>query len=178
MWELYTLWAFVPFLIAFNALHRPSANQSVPLWSFLVIAAGGFGCAVGGLLSRRLGSARVAFAQLLLSGLCCITLPFVIQSPSAVFLSFLVFWGIVVVGDSPQYSALAAKNAPRELVGSALTIMNCIGFALTIVSIETTNGLLHTQRAVPSLVFASLAVGPMLGLISLWPLVKLKHLPS
>ncbi len=175
MWELYTVWAFVPFIIAFNALHRAASVLSVSLWSFAVIAAGGFGCAIGGLISRRFGSARVAFIQLLLSGSCCLTLPFVIQSSAPIFLSFLVFWGIVVVGDSPQYSALAAQHAPRELVGSALTIMNCIGFALTIVSIQMTNSLLHRQEVVPGLVFASLAVGPMLGLISLWPLVKLEQ---
>jgi hypothetical protein len=125
-----------------------------------------------------MGSARVAFVQLLLSGLCCITLPFVMKSSSVVFLSFLIFWGIVVVGDSPQYSALAAKNAPRELVGSALTIMNCVGFSLTIASIQTTSGLLHVQSVIPSLVFPSLAIGPMFGLVSLWPLIKVEQSSS
>ena len=38
--------------------------------------------------------------------------------------------------DSPQFSTLNARFAPREFVGSALTIVTCIGFSLTIASIE------------------------------------------
>lgn len=45
-------------------------------------------------------------------------------------------WGFAVVADSAQFSALVSDHAPREHVGTALTIQTCLGFLLTIVTIE------------------------------------------
>jgi len=143
---------------------------NVSIWTFAVIAAGGLGCAGGGLISLRAGSAPVAFAQLAASGLCCALSPLFFHAPTPVFLAFLVFWGIVVVGDSPQFSALNARNAPRERVGSALTIANCIGFAITIASIQLLNYCAGFLDAAYLLVL--LTPGPILGLIALRPLLR------
>ena len=165
MWELYAFWAFVPL-----ALAARGDGANVPLWSFAIIAAGFLGCAGGGLLSLRIGSARVAFAQLGASGACCLVSPLVFAAPAPLFLAFLVFWGVVVVGDSPQFSALNAANAPRELVGSALTIGNCIGFAITIVSIQLLSS--AAGRLPIEYLFVLLAPGPVLGLLALRPLLR------
>jgi len=168
MWELYAFWAFVPVAIAACA-----PGHSVPLWSFAVIAAGALGCAGGGLVSLRAGSARVACAQLGASGLCCLLSPLLLIAPPAGVLAFLVFWGVVVVGDSPQFSALNAANAPRESVGSALTIGNCIGFAITIGSIQLLSAL---SGALPvQVLFLLLAPGPALGLLAMRPLLRAGH---
>ena len=169
MWELYAFWAFVPLVLAAHA-GQAAAPLNVPLWAFAVIAAGFLGCAGGGLVSLRAGSAPVAFAQLAASGACCALSPFVFHAPAPVFLAFLLFWGIVVVGDSPQFSALNAKYAPRELVGSALTIANCIGFAITIASIQLLN--VAAGLLAPQWLFLLLLPGPLLGLRSLMPLLR------
>jgi MFS family permease len=122
------------------------------------------------LLSTRLGSARVAFAQLSASGACCLLSPLAFLLPLPAFLAFMVFWGVVVAGDSPQFSALNAANAPREFVGSALTIVNCIGFAITVVSVQVTT---LVARALPfEAWFVPVAVGPVLGLFALRRLVR------
>jgi MFS family permease len=172
MWELYAFWAFVPFVLSTYAVAREpqAAGLNVSLWSSAVIAAGALGCVAGGLISLRRGSAPVAFVQLLSSGACCALSPLLFHAPAPLFLAFLLFWGMVVVGDSPQFSALNAANAPRELVGSALTIANCIGFSITIVSIQL------LDWAAPFLgapwLFVLLVPGPILGLASLMPLLR------
>ncbi len=170
MWELYAFWAFVPVVLAAHAAQRPDANLNLSLASFFVIAAGSIGCAVGGLISLRAGSAPVAFAQLSASGVCCMISPLLFFAPTPIFLGFLVFWGVVVVGDSPQFSALNARNAPKQRVGSALTIANCVGFAITIVSIQLLNH--ATAFFSAAWLFVPLAVGPALGLATMWPLLR------
>ncbi len=170
MWELYALWAFAPMcLITFTRYH-PEVNLNISMWAFVVIAAGSIGCIGGGLLARKFGSAKIAFVQLGLSGICCLLSVMIFQAPTALFLAYLIIWGIVVVGDSPQFSTLVAHTAPKELVGSALTIVNCIGFFITIISIQLMTSLLALIPA--NYLFLFLAVGPLLGLGSLRPLVR------
>ncbi|EJF10659.1 nitrate/nitrite transporter [Pontibacter sp. BAB1700] len=168
MWELYTLWAFTPLILAL-AIPQLSPGE-VSAYSFAVIAAGAVGCIGGGYLSQVWGSARVAFVQLLLSGLCCLLSLAVLQLDTPqLLIPFLLFWGIVVAGDSPQFSALTAQTAPPQLVGTALTIVVAIGFAITVISIQLT-GFLFTQLQLHH-TLALLAVGPALGLLALRRLV-------
>ncbi len=170
MWELYALWAFVPVALAAYVASKPAVTFDISFWAFCVIGIGSVGCAGGGLYSLKHGSARVAFVQLVASGLCCLLSPLLFYAPAPVYLAFLLFWGIVVVGDSPQFSTLNAENAPAHLVGSALTIANCIGFAITIFSIQLLNYLITFID--PSYLFLVLALGPLYGLISMMPLMR------
>jgi MFS family permease len=87
------------------------------------------------------------------------------HSSPFVFLSFLIFWGIVVSGDSPQFSTIIALSAPKDLVGSGLTLVNSIGFAITILSIWFVYQFFGVIDK--SYVFMILAAGPILGLISM-----------
>jgi predicted MFS family arabinose efflux permease len=169
MWELYAFWAFVPVYLSAQA-GPDTAASGASLWSFVIIGAGAVGCVLGGLLSRRYGSARIAFIQLAASGLCCLVSPLAFWLPQPAVMVVLVFWGIVVVGDSPQFSALNARYAPPHLVGSALTIVNCIGFAITILSIQLLNGALPVVGA--QYLFLFLIPGPLLGLLALLRLVS------
>ncbi len=164
MWELYAFWVLVPFVLA-TRLH---ASQ-VAAAAFVVIGAGAIGCAAGGLLVRRFGSARVAGAQLAASGACCVLAPLMLDAPLALFHAWLFVWGVTVVGDSPQFSTLTALNAPRDAVGSVLTFVNSIGFAITIPSIQLFAWL--AQRLPLDLVLPWLALGPAFGLLALRPLL-------
>lgn len=162
MWELYAFWAFVPVMLVRYSEAHPSVMLNIPFLSFLVIAGGGPGCVAGGYLSLRYGPKRVAATALALSGLCCLLSPVLLSSSSPTLLvAFLIFWGLVVVADSPLFSTLVAQNAPATGRGTALTLVNSIGFAITIVSIQLLNGL--ASAVLWPYLYIILAVGPAIG---------------
>lgn len=166
MWEVYAFWAFVPVMLINFGIQYTDIALNVPLWSFIVIASGGLGCVIGGILSQRVGPKRIATLALFLSGLCCLTSPVFLSSSSTVaLLIFLCFWGLVVAADSPLFSTLVALNAADESRGSALTIMNCIGFTVTIIAIQVTSML--AQYIPVHLVFVVLAAGPVFGVAAM-----------
>ncbi len=165
MWELYTVWVLVPAILAMRV---SGALQSYA--AFAVLGAGAIGCVGGGLLARRFGSARVAQVQLVASGLCCGLAPWLIAAPVPLFGLWLFVWGVTVAGDSPQLSALTAANAPRSAVGSVLTLVNSLGFAISIVSIQCFVTLAEHRPL--SALLPWLGLGPLLGLLALRPLLR------
>jgi predicted MFS family arabinose efflux permease len=164
MWELYTYYALIPIILIYYLKLNPD-ELNISFWSFIIIASGSIGCIVGGFISKRTGSAKVAFTQLALSCICCLISPIMFNTSVPIFLGFLIFWGIVIVGDSPQYSAIIALTAPKELVGSGLTLVNSIGFAITIVSLWVVYQFLDIIDISYALMI--LALGPILGLTSM-----------
>jgi MFS family permease len=163
MWELYAFWAFVPvMLLAYQNMHA-AEKLNIPALSFLIIGSGGLACIISGYLAQSFGTRRTAFTALLLSGLCCIASPFAFDLPPGAFIVFLVFWGVVVIADSPLFSTMVAQNAVAEIKGTAITLITCIGFFITIISIELLNYLIKLYD--PQYIFMILAVGPLMGLL-------------
>ncbi|MGH1337925.1 MAG: MFS transporter [Aureispira sp.] len=166
MWELYAFWAFVPVLLTTYTQLHPSIVFNIPLLTFFIIGVGGLACIGSGYLAQVRGTKWTACLMLLLSCGCCLLSPLVFALESAsLFLGFLLFWGMVVVADSPLFSTLVAQNAPLELKGTALTIVNCIGFSVTIISIQLIN-IIRTLTDSNS-IYMILALGPVLGLMAL-----------
>ncbi|MFO1328484.1 MAG: MFS transporter [Rubrivivax sp.] len=165
MWELYSMMVLVPLILAARL-----QGAALSWGAFAVIAVGAIGCAGGGALVRRFGGAWVAGVQLACSGLCALAAPWMLAAPDALFAAWLLLWGVTVAGDSPQFSALTAANAPRSAVGSVLTLTNCIGFSISIVSIQLFSA--WAQAAPLAQVLPWLAVGPALGLLMLSPLLR------
>lgn len=172
MWELYAFWAFVPVILKTYNLAHAEAAFNIPLWSFLIIGIGGLACVLSGYLSQTAGAKPVAYTALLLSCVCCLVSPIMFATTSeSLFIGFLLFWGMFVIADSPLFSTLVAQNASAEIKGTALTIVNSIGFAITIISIQLLNVLQDSMN--PNYIYTLLALGPILGLIALYERKKI-----
>jgi len=170
MWELYAFWAFVPviFQIYSTASENPTNNL---IWTFVIIGIGGLSCIAGGYLSMKIGSAKVAFYALLISGICCLLSFLAFDFAKPFFLLYILVWGIAVTADSPQFSSLVAQKAVQENRGTAMTFVISIGFAITIGSIYVLNYFLKNSSN-PKYIFTILAIGPILGLVSMLRLLK------
>jgi MFS family permease len=165
MWELYAFWAFVPVMIAWYLTSHQTGELDVSLLSFYIIGSGGLACVVSGLLSRRYGAKKIATVALICSGICCLISPLSFYFSLEGYVAYLLFWGLVVIADSPMFSTLVALSAPQASKGTALTIVNCIGFSITIVSIILL-GFLADQIS-PQFIFLALSPGPILGLLAM-----------
>lgn len=165
MWELYAFWTFVPVIIA-RAFNIQNLNSyDISLLTFIVIGAGSVSCILGGYIAQKIGSYNVAFMALALSGVCCLISPLMFTTIPSMIYIFLLFWGMVVIMDSPQFSTLIAQTAISESKASSLTIVNCIGFSITIFSIQLLNilsGYISYQW-----LFIFLMPGPVFGLMAL-----------
>lgn len=159
MWELYAFWTWCPVVWEAYIKSQSTISWHASAITFSVLAIGGLGCVLGGLISVTYGSAVVAFASLSISGTLCLLSPALYHGPPPLMLVAYLIWGLAVVADSPQFSSLVATTAPVTNKGTALTIVNCIGFSITIGSIQ----LLDVPIAEEYL-FLLLAPGPLVGL--------------
>jgi MFS family permease len=143
----------------------PPGSREGSAIAFLTIASGAVGSAAAGLLADRVGKARIASAAMIASGTCAALAGFAFLAPPGAVILLAVVWGVAVVADSAQLSALVAEHSPRDHVGTALTIQTCSGFLLTMVSIRMVP---LVARAIGwQWVFLCLVPGPFLGAMAL-----------
>ena len=136
MWELYAMWAWL--LVYVNEALRTQHVWSVGRASFLTFVAigtGSFGCLLGGILSDRIGRTATTAGMMITSGACAVAMGFAFDGPSWLFITILVIWGVSVIGDSAQFSAMITELADQRFVGTALSVQLGLGFALTVVAI-------------------------------------------
>ena len=165
MWELYAFWTLVPWLV--NAAMPDASVTAISAWSFLVIGIGLLGAIWGGLISQRWGSARVAFVSLMISGSLCVLYPWISVVPAFAIITLMI-WGFFVIADSAQFSAISSKACDPEMVASALSIQNSLGFLISIGSIVLlTQWIDHLSVSVVWL----LVPGPLFGLIAMRSLI-------
>ena len=173
MWELYAVWTWMAAFASASLGFGGGATPSSPAGSavaFATIGSGAIGSAAAGLFADRLGKARVASWAMIVSGVCCAAAGFMFHAPAPVLYVFAMIWGVAVVADSAQLSALVAQYSPRDHVGTALTVQTCAGFLLTMVSIRLLP--IAAQAVGWQWVFICLVPGPVFGVLALRGLAR------
>ena len=170
MWELYAMWTWIALFLAAGV---GMSQRGADVHGFAAIAVGGIGCVVGGKLADRVGRERLTIWSMAVSGACAGLIGLAAPTPRLAVVVAMV-WGFAVVADSAQFSALVTELAPPHAVGTALTLQTCLGFLLTMASIQLVPwlaGAVGWRWA-----FVVLAGGPALGIPAMGRLRRLRNL--
>ncbi len=163
MWELYAFWSMIIFYLGARFQGDDlSTGTGLSVLAFLIIGTGALGCILGGWISRRIGEKKLAKFSLMVSCILCFSSGVVYELNSGLLVALLLIWGFFVVSDSPQFSALAVRYCPSQYTGTALTVQNGLGFAITVISIQLTPWMAEILGWRWALTF--LGLGPLIGL--------------
>ena len=171
MWELFAFWAWVGTAASISYAHsvgNASAESLGKLTAFLAIALGAPICLIAGRYADRIGKAEVTIIAMGLSGAAALLTAATFGGPVWITFVLMVVWGIAVIPDSAQFSALVADFSPPSLAGSLLTLQTALGFSLTIFTVQAVP-LIANATSWP-IVLATLAIGPVVGIVAMRPL--------
>lgn len=180
MWELYGMTGWLsPFLV--DCFMAEGYRRSIALsWggvlAAVIVGLGGVGTWAGGEVSDRLGRYITIGSIFTISLLCSLVFGWLLGAPLWLVGLIGMAYGIFVVADSPVFTTSLTEVVPSESLGGALGLQSLIGFGVTVVS-QATFGLIldATNAPAPALgytprwgwAFASLSLGPLVGLIAI-----------
>src|SRR6266513_543237 len=176
MWELYAMWTWIAAFVAASEQARTGAAPpagSTALVTFAVVGSGAAGCWLGGKYADRWGRTLVTSVAMALSGACALAVGTAFGHTLALLLPVLLVWGVSVVADSAQFSASVSELAPRDLVGTALTLQTSLGFLLTCLTIYLLPWVAARMGWRWSM--SLLALGPACGV---WAMLMLRRRPE
>jgi MFS family permease len=179
MWEVYTMWGWIgAILLEARFPHGWVGSKltffewarNANLWAFVAVGIGAFGCVVAGRFSDRKAAsqlrqrANVTIIAMAVSGFCCLAAALAFGH-FELFVAISIVWGISVVADSAQFSAVVTEVSDQRYVGTALTTQLALGFILTAVSLQFFGWMIARGHMRPAI--ALLAIGPAVGILAM-----------
>lgn len=171
MWELYAMWGWLLAYVRAASPHMGVTGvKTASLITFGVIASGSVGAVLGGVLADRTSRMFAAGLMMTLSGVCAMSIGIFFEGPLWLFVVVACVWGVTVIGDSAQFSAMATELSDPSYVGTALALQLGLGFALTLISIRVTGVL--AEHIGWRWSFLPLAIGPFVGVLAMTALSR------
>jgi len=174
MWELYAMWAWVGVAAAASyrmTLDAGTAQTWATVTAFVAIGAGAITCVIAGKFADRIGKAQIAIIAMMCSGAGAVLTGLSFGGPVWLTFVLFVFWGIAIIPDSAQFSALVADASPPEHAGSLMTFQTALGFTLTFFTVQVTP--LAAEAVGWPVVFHILALGPVFGVVAMLRLQRM-----
>lgn len=110
--------------------------------------------------------------MLIISGSSSLIIGFFLNN-AILALVIAIIWGLTIVPDSPQYSAMISELSDPAYIGTALAIQTALGFAIANITIWLLPVIVDLTSWVFG--FAFLVLGPLIGILSL---IKLRKEPD
>jgi len=168
MWELNSMWGWIAIIVGSSA-GWPKMKYEIA--AAAAIAIGAVGCIWAGVASDRLQDSsesvrvsqrsKVTIIAMSVSATCCVVAALVYHHPMLLVPVALV-WGIAVIADSAQFSAIISEVAEKRYIGTALTLQTALGFLLTAFAIRSMAFI--AARYGWQWALASMTIGPLLGI--------------
>jgi MFS family permease len=168
MWELYSMWGWIAVIFSVSA---GWPKMKFEIAAAAAIAVGAVGCIWAGAASDRLQDSsesvrvgqrsKVTIIAMSVSAACCVVAALIFHYPVVLVLVALV-WGIAVIADSAQFSAIISEVAEKRYIGTALTLQTALGFLLTAFAIRSMAFIAAHYGWRWAL--ASMTIGPLLGI--------------
>ncbi len=168
MWELYVMWAWIGVAAAASysvSMSEQEANDFAKLTAFFAIAGGGLACIVAGYAADRIGKANITIIAMVVSGASAVLTALTFGGPPWLTFIVVLVWGISVIPDSAQFSALVADASPPDQAGSLLTLQTSLGFTLTFFTVQLTPTVVGWVGW--PILIAILALGPAFGVLAM-----------
>ncbi len=186
-WELFGLWGWIaPFMVASLTARGGTRSDALSYGGLLAAACvglgGSIGAIAGGRLSDRFGRARTATFILSISLVCSAVFGWLFAAPLGLMIGVSLLYGIVALADSPSYSATLMEVVPPRSLGGAFSLQMLTGWTATALAPAAFGLILdltkHAQAGPAAQwgwAFTAMAVGPIVGVMALRPILRMKH---